>query len=354
VWRDDWEKALERLHATNNFPEFTGRLCPAPCETGVRGRHQPRPGDDQERRGLDHRHGLGATAGAPEPPEWLTGKTVAVIGSGPAGLAVAQQLTRAGHTVAVYERADKPGGLLRYGIPEFKMEKLQVDRRIDQMRREGTVFRSGVEVGTSITGHQLRDAYDAVVLAIGATVARDLPTTGPRARRHPPGDGVPPAGQPRGAGGDRGGPDPGHRQGRRDHRRRRHRRRLPGHRGAPAGALGHPAGDHAAPRRGALRGAPVAHLPDALPGLSAHEEAGERVYAVSTQEFIGDESGNVAQLHLVEVEMVDGRFTRCRVRAVIPAQLSRSRCFPPRAGGIVSSSGWRWTRAATSSATATT
>ena len=114
----------------------------------------------------------------PQPPEWLSGKTVAVVGSGPAGLAAAQQLTRAGHTVAVYERADKPGGLLRYGIPEFKMEKRHLDRRLDQMRREGTVFRSGVDVGGDITGPQLVERFDAVVLALGATVARDLPIPG--------------------------------------------------------------------------------------------------------------------------------------------------------------------------------
>ena len=114
----------------------------------------------------------------PQPPEWLSGKTVAVIGSGPAGLAAAQQLTRAGHTVAVYERADKIGGLLRYGIPEFKMEKKVLDKRLDQMRREGTVFRAGVNVGETLTGNQLRDRYDAIVLAMGATAARDLPATG--------------------------------------------------------------------------------------------------------------------------------------------------------------------------------
>ena len=114
----------------------------------------------------------------PQPPEWLSGKTVAVIGSGPAGLAAAQQLTRAGHTVAVYERADRIGGLLRYGIPEFKMEKAVLDRRLDQMRREGTVFRAGVDVGVELTGDQLRERYDAVVLAIGSTVGRDLPVPG--------------------------------------------------------------------------------------------------------------------------------------------------------------------------------
>src|SRR5690242_19414658 len=178
VWRDDWAGAIERLHATNNFPEFTGRLCPAPCETAcVLGINQdPVTIKNVEvsiiERAFEDRNVQ------PQPPEWLTGRTVAVVGSGPAGLAAAQQLTRAGHTVAVYERADKVGGLLRYGIPEFKMEKAVLDRRLEQMRREGTVFRAGVDVGGELTGDQLRDRYDAVVLAIGSTVGRDLPVPG--------------------------------------------------------------------------------------------------------------------------------------------------------------------------------
>ena len=175
VWRDDWEGAIERLHATNNFPEFTGRLCPAPCETAcVLGINQdPVTIKNVEVSIIDKAWESGLVR--PQPPEWLSGRTVAVIGSGPAGLAAAQQLTRAGHTVAVYERADKIGGLLRYGIPEFKMEKKHLDRRLDQMRREGTVFRAGVDVGDDqLTADQLRERYDAVVLAMGATEARDL------------------------------------------------------------------------------------------------------------------------------------------------------------------------------------
>ena len=256
VWRDDWEGAIERLHATNNFPEFTGRLCPAPCETACVLGHQPGPGDDQERRGRDRRPRAGSPGLVrPQPPEWLSGKTVAVIGSGPAGLAAAQQLTRAGHTVAVYERADKPGGLLRYGIPEFKMEKKHLDRRIDQMRREGTVFRSGVDVGDDVTGAQLVDRFDAVVLAIGATVARDLPITGrelggihqameflPQSNRASLGQEVE----------DQIRRD---RQARGDHRRRRHRRRLPRHVAPAEGRVGDAARDHAAARRGPRRAA---------------------------------------------------------------------------------------------------
>src|SRR5690349_233237 len=178
AWRGDWEEAIERLHATNNFPEFTGRLCPAPCETAcVLGINQPAVTIKQVEV-TTVEQAFGARRVTPQPPERLSGKTVAVIGSGPAGLAAAQQLTRAGHTVAVYERADRPGGLLRYGIPEFKMEKAVLDRRLAQMEAEGTRFRSGVDVGDEITGQQLVDRYDAVVLAVGATVARDLPVPG--------------------------------------------------------------------------------------------------------------------------------------------------------------------------------
>src|SRR3954471_14201869 len=174
VWRNDWEGAIERLHATNNFPEFTGRLCPAPCETAcVLGINQePVTIKNVEVSIIDRAWESGFVR--PQPPEWLSGRTVAVIGSGPAGLAAAQQLTRAGHTVAVYERADRIGGLLRYGIPEFKMEKKHLDRRLDQMRREGTVFRAGVNVGDELPAESLRDRYDAIGLAIGATEPRDL------------------------------------------------------------------------------------------------------------------------------------------------------------------------------------
>src|SRR5919112_1539617 len=178
AYREDWAAASERLHATNNFPEFTGRLCPAPCESScVLGINQPAVTiKNVEVSIIDEAYDRGLVV--PQVPQWLTGKTVAVVGSGPAGLAAAQQLTRAGHTVAVYERADRIGGLLRYGIPEFKMEKRHLDRRLDQMRREGTRFRTGIEVGQSLTGGALRDRYDAVVLAMGATAARDLPVPG--------------------------------------------------------------------------------------------------------------------------------------------------------------------------------
>ncbi len=182
VWREQWEDALDRLHATNNFPEFTGRICPAPCETScVLGINQPAVTiknievsiiDEGFRRGLV----------APVEPIRQTGKTVAIVGSGPAGIAAAQQLTRAGHTVAVFERDDRIGGLLRYGVPDFKMEKHHIDRRVAQMEAEGTRFRTGVEIGKDISWDNLRARYDAVLIATGSTVPRDLPIPGRRYR----------------------------------------------------------------------------------------------------------------------------------------------------------------------------
>jgi glutamate synthase (NADPH) small chain len=303
VFRDDWDGALDRLHATNNFPEFTGRLCPAPCETAcVLGINQePVTIKNVEVAIIDRGWDSGYVR--PRPPEWLSGRTVAVIGSGPAGLAAAQQLTRAGHTVAVYERADRIGGLLRYGIPEFKMEKGVLDRRLDQMRREGTVFRAGVDVGVGeLTGTRLRDRYDAVVLAIGSTVGRDLPVPGrelggihqameylPQSNRASLGEAV--SEQVTASGKDVviiGGGDTG------------------------ADCLG------TAIRQGARSVTQLeilARPPEARPAhqpwptypmvfrvSSAHEEAGDRVYAVSTQELLGDQDGAVRALRLVEVD----------------------------------------------------
>jgi glutamate synthase (NADPH/NADH) small chain len=237
----------------------------------------------------------------PRPADRLTDKTVAVIGSGPAGLAVAQQLTRAGHPVAVYERADKPGGLLRYGIPEFKMEKWHLDRRLDQMRREGTVFRPGVDVGVDVTGDQLRRRYDAVVLAVGATAGRDLPIPGrhldgimqameylPPANRVAVGEHVPDQVTAAGkhvviiGGGDTGADCLGtaHRQG-----------------AASVTQL------EIMPQPPSLRPdvTPWPTWPLILRTSPAHEEGGERIYSVSTQEFLGDDAGRVRALRLVEV-----------------------------------------------------
>ncbi|AZZ42085.1 glutamate synthase subunit beta [Acidipropionibacterium jensenii] len=178
IWRDEWRDALERLHATNNFPEFTGRLCPAPCETAcVEGiNRDPVTIKNIEVAIIDK--AWEDRRVIPEVPDWHSLKTVAVVGSGPAGLAAAQQLTRAGHTVVVYERADAIGGLMRYGIPEFKLEKAVLDRRIKQMDLEGTVFRTNTEIGVDITGEELRERFDAVVLAIGSTTPRDLGAPG--------------------------------------------------------------------------------------------------------------------------------------------------------------------------------
>ncbi|MEV6122630.1 glutamate synthase subunit beta [Streptomyces sp. NPDC052077] len=178
VSRADWRAASERLHATNNFPEFTGRLCPAPCEAGcVLAINRPAVTiEDVECAVADRAWEEGFVA--PLPPGRLSGRTVAVIGSGPAGLAAAQQLTRAGHTVAVYERDDRPGGLLRYGIPEFKLEKWRLDRRIGQMRAEGTRFRTSVAVGRDIDADELRARYDAVVITTGATAWREADVPG--------------------------------------------------------------------------------------------------------------------------------------------------------------------------------
>lgn len=174
----DWRAAAERLHATNNFPEFTGRLCPAPCEDAcvLALNADPVTIKNVEQAIADESWERGFTA--PHPPQRLSGKTVAVIGSGPAGLAAAQQLTRIGHTVAVYERADRIGGLLRYGIPEFKLEKWHLERRLAQMRAEGTKFRTGVDIGPDLDATELRRRYDAVVVAVGATERRELPVPG--------------------------------------------------------------------------------------------------------------------------------------------------------------------------------
>jgi glutamate synthase (NADPH) small chain len=178
VYSHDWQAAAERLHATNNFPEFTGRLCPAPCEAacvlGINA--DPVTIKQVEVEIIDRAFASGWVTAMP--PAQRTGRKVAVVGSGPAGLAAAQQLTRAGHTVTVFERDDVPGGLLRYGIPEFKMEKRHLDRRLDQMRAEGTIFECGAHVGVDITAEELTSGFDAVVLAGGARVPRDLNVPG--------------------------------------------------------------------------------------------------------------------------------------------------------------------------------
>ena len=322
VWRDDWKGAIDRLHATNNFPEFTGRLCPAPCEPAcvVGINRDPVTIKNVEVSIIDRAWDDGNVH--PEPPEWLTGKTVAVIGSGPAGLATAQQLTRAGHTVAVYERDDKPGGLLRYGIPEFKMEKSHLDRRIDQMRREGTIFRRNVQAGVDIVASELTERYDAVVLATGSTVPRELPISGreldgihqameylPQSNRVSLGEDVPGQITARDkdvviiGGGDTGADCLGTaiRQGARSI--------------TQLEIMPRPGDDRPADQ-------PWPTYPTIYRVASAHEEGGERTYSVSTSAFLGDADGDVRALRIVEVEFVDGKPTEVEgSEREIPAQL---------------------------------
>jgi glutamate synthase (NADPH/NADH) small chain len=178
VYRNQWRPALERLHATNNFPEFTGKLCPAPCEAScVLGiNSDPVTIKQIEASIIDRAWNEGWVT--PQPPAKLTGKTVAIVGSGPAGLACAQQLARAGHSVTVFERADRIGGLLRYGIPDFKMEKRFLDRRLEQMKAEGVTFRPSTNIGVDLPAQELLDRFDAVCLCGGATAPRDLPIEG--------------------------------------------------------------------------------------------------------------------------------------------------------------------------------
>jgi glutamate synthase (NADPH/NADH) small chain len=314
VYRDRWRDAIDRLHATNNFPEFTGRLCPAPCEAScVLGINQdPVTIKQVEVEIIDNAFDEGWVV--PMPPHVITGKKVAVVGSGPAGLAAAQQLTRAGHDVTVFERADRIGGLLRYGIPEFKMEKRHIDRRLAQMEAEGTTFRAGVNVGIDITAEQLRDEYDAVMLAGGATAARDLPIPGrqfegiyqameylPWANKVQQGDRVlDEDGQPpitaKGknviiiGGGDTGADCLGtaHRQG---------------------AASVHQFEIMPRPPEARADSTPWPTYPLMFRVSSAHEEGGDRVFSVNTEKFVGHE-GRVTGLRAHEVVMKDGKFEK--------------------------------------------
>jgi glutamate synthase (NADPH/NADH) small chain len=303
IYRDRWQAAIERLHATNNFPEFTGKLCPAPCEGSC-------------------------VLGINEDPVTIKSVEVAIIGSGPAGLAAADQLNRAGHSVTVFEKSDRIGGLLRYGIPEFKMEKRHLDRRLTVMEAEGVMFRAGINVGVDVPASRLRDDYDAVLLAGGAGQPRDLPVPGRELsgihfameyltlqNKRCEGDEVPEAefitAQDKHViiigGGDTGADCLGtaHRQGAASI----HQLEL----------LPRPPQERAADN-------PWPQWPQIFRVSTAHEEGGERLFAVSTERFSGDAAGHVRALHAVKVEMVkkDGRVQFVRVEGSefeIPADL---------------------------------
>ncbi len=332
VWRHDWREAADRLHATNNFPEFTGRLCPAPCEAAcVLGIAAPSKTEGDpvtikqvEVEIIDRAFASGWVV--PRPPAARSGHSVAVIGSGPAGLAAAQQLTRAGHAVTVFERDNAPGGLLRYGIPEFKLEKRHLDRRLDQMRAEGTEFRCGVEAGTGVSAETLRASYDAIVLAGGARVPRDLPLPGRElVGIYQAMDYLPPANRAVAAESARRDTRPG--KPRRDTRpgwqgpvdptisaRGRHVVIIGGgDTGADCLGTAHRQGAASVtqleilPRPPATRPGhqPWPTYPLIYRVSSAHEEGGKRAYAVSTLQFLGDEQGRVRVLRLADADGFD-------------------------------------------------
>lgn len=306
VWRKDGQGAIERLHATNNFPEFTGRLCPAPCESScVLAINQPAVTikeievsiiDDAFDNGWVQAHA----------PERLTGKTVAVVGSGPAGLAAAQQLARAGHTVAVFEKDDRIGGLLRYGIPDFKMEKQHIDRRLAQLEAEGVRFRVGVQIGKDISWSDLRRRYDAVLIATGASLPRDLQVTGreldgvhfameylTQANRRVAGLDVPEQISAEGkhviilGGGDTGADCLG-------------TATRQGASSVTTLAIG------VKPPEQRRETEPWPTFPNLYEVSSAHEEFGERKYLASTVEFVGAE-GRVTGVKIADTQFVDGK-----------------------------------------------
>ena len=308
VYRGNWRDAIERLHATNNFPEFTGRLCPAPCESAcVLGINSDAVTIKQvEVEIIDRAWREGWVT--PQMPSQKTGKRVVVIGSGPAGLAAAQQLTRVGHDVLVLERGDRIGGLLRYGIPEFKMEKINIERRIKQMSAEGTIFRTNATVGENVDIDVLLASHDAVVLACGATNWRDLNVQGRELNGiHQAMEYLPPANKVQqgdfaetdiSAKGKHvviiGGGDTG------------------------ADCLGTAIRQGAAsitqleilPQPPATRAAnnPWPQWSFIFRTSSAHEEGGERMFAVSTEKFVGDEHGNVRALVITDVKSENGSF----------------------------------------------
>ena len=304
VYRDRWEDAIRMLHSTNNFPEFTGRICPAPCEAAcVLGINEPPVSIKMIERAIVERAWESGYV-KPEPPAHRTGKKVAIIGSGPAGLAAAQQLNRAGHWVTVFEKNAKPGGLLRYGIPDFKLEKWVIDRRLGQMEAEGVKFHTNANVGAEITGEQLRAEFDAVLLAMGAERPRDLAIPGRELKGiHFAMEFLP-------------------------QQNKRVSKEETGYNEGEISATGKHVviiggGDTGADcfgtsaRQGAksitqlelfpkpplerAESTPWPLWPLRLRTESSHEEGGERVWSVNTTDFSGDEQGNVRQLHALKV-----------------------------------------------------
>ncbi|EWS82829.1 glutamate synthase subunit beta [Brachybacterium phenoliresistens] len=327
VYREDWHEASERLHATNNFPEFTGRACPAPCESScVLGINQP-PVTIKNVEVSIVEKAFDEDWVTPVEPTRQTGKSVAVVGSGPAGLAAAQQLTRAGHTVVVLEKSDRIGGLLRYGIPEFKLEKRFVERRLEQMEAEGTRFRTGVDVGGTGEGavsmESLQARFDAVVLAIGASRPRDLPVAGreasgihmameylTEANRRVEGDTLEDPIDAHGkdviiiGGGDTGADCLG-------------TALRQGARSVTTLAIGVQPPEERDPERH-----PWPTHPVLLEVSGAHEEGGERSYLASTTGFEVDEQGHVAGIQVARTQFVDGRRVPTPgTEQVLPAQL---------------------------------
>lgn len=312
VYRGQWREASERLHATNNFPEFTGRVCPAPCETAcVLGINEdPVTIKQIEMSIADRAFDEGWIK--PERPLVATGKKIAIVGSGPSGLAAAQQLCRAGHEVTVFERADRPGGLLMYGIPDFKLEKWRVKRRIEQMQAEGVEFRCSANIGVDIPTQQLRDDYDAIVLTGGATAPRDLPIPGrglkgvyyameflPQQNKRNQGDTIPEAESIMATdkdviiigGGDTGSDCTG--------TSNRHRAKSV----TQFELLPQPPDVGSYPRRDERpAGTPWPTWPVIMRSSTSHEEGCDRHFSILTQQFKGDAGGNVESLVTVEID----------------------------------------------------
>ena len=306
VYRGRWSDAIARLHSTHNFPEVTGRVCPAPCEEACVLNINDDPVTIKQIEKAIADHAFAEAWVVPRPAARRTGRRVAIVGSGPAGLACAQQLARAGHDVTVFERDDRPGGLLRYGIPDFKLEKHHIDRRIAQMEAEGVVFRTSVNVGVDVTAGELREAFDAICLAGGATQARDLPLPGRELRgihlamelltlQNRVVAGETPENAPDLAG--------------------KHVVVLGGgDTGSDCVGTSHRLGAASVtqvellPRPPATRteDMPWPSWPMILRTSSSHEEGGERDYAILTKRFEGDEAGAVRHLHAVRIDWRSG------------------------------------------------